>query len=120
MTDPHPFDGPSIVRAYGREMDWVNFTPAYADAIAYDLTTLAGYLRLRGDRDLVMVMLGDHQPAAAVSGEHASWDVPVHVIANRRDIVDALERRGFVAGLAPTRNVGKMNSLTPMLLDALR
>ena len=118
MTDPHPYDGPSIVRAYGRELDWVNFTPAYANAIAYDLTTLAGYLRRRADRDLVMVVIGDHQPAAAVSGEHASWDVPVHVIANRPSVLDALRAHGFSPGLTPSRSVGKMSQLTTMLLDA--
>lgn len=118
MTDPHPYDGPSIVKAYGREMDWVNFTPVYADAIAYDLTTLAGYLRLRADRDLVMVVIGDHQPAAAVSGEHASWDVPVHVIASRTAVLDALRADGFADGLMPARRLGKMNELTPKLLGA--
>jgi len=118
MTDPHPYDGPSIVRAYGRQMDWVNFTPFYADAIAYDLTTIAGYLRLIGGRDVVMILIGDHQPAAAVSGEHASWDVPVHVIANRPAVIEKLRANGFVEGLVPTRSLGKMNELTSMLLSA--
>lgn len=118
MTDPHPYDGPSIVKAYGREMDWVNFTPLYANAIAYDLTTIAGYLRLRADRDFVMVVLGDHQPAAAVSGEHASWNVPVHVIASRAAILDRLRADGFVDGLAPQQSLGKMSELTPKLLGA--
>jgi sulfatase-like protein len=108
------------VRAYGRPMDWVNFTPVYADAIAYDLTTLAGYLRLESDRDLVMVVLGDHQPAAAVSGEHASWSVPVHVIANRAAVLDKLRAQGFVDGLTPQRSLGKMNELTPRLLAAFQ
>jgi len=120
MTDPHPYDGPSIVKAYGREMDWVNFTPVYADAIAYDLTTIAGYLRLRANRDFVMVVLGDHQPAAAVSGAHASWNVPVHVIANRGSVLEKLRADGFVDGLAPARAIGKMNELTPMLLSAFQ
>jgi hypothetical protein len=120
MTDPHPYDGPSIVKAYGRELDWVNFTPVYAGAIAYDLTTIAGYLRLRADRDFVLIVLGDHQPAAAVSGTHASWNVPVHVIANRSAILDTLRADGFAEGLTPQRSLGKMNELTAKLLDAFR
>ena len=118
MTDPHPYDGPSIVRAYGRELDWVNFGPAYADAIAYDLRTIAGYLRLRSDRDVVMIVLGDHQPAAAVSGAGATWNVPVHIIASRGDVLDAFRTEGFANGMTPTRNVGKMDALTPMMLSA--
>src|SRR5262249_43561484 len=27
LTDLHPYSGPDIVRAYGRELDWVNFGP---------------------------------------------------------------------------------------------
>ena len=118
MTDPHPYSGPEIVRAYGRELDWVNFGPAYADAIAYDLTTIGGYLRLRAARDFVLIVLGDHQPAAAVSGEHASWDVPVHAIASRPDVLAALRAQGFQAGLAPSAPIGRMHGLTPRLLAA--
>ena len=45
--------------------------------------SIGGYLRLRPDRDFVMILIGDHQPAAAVSGKDAPWTVPVHVIASR-------------------------------------
>lgn len=118
MTDAHPYDGPSIVRAYGREPDWVNFAPGYVDALTYEFATFAGYLRLRANRDLVMVVIGDHEPAAAVSGAHATWDVPVHVIASRPDVLTQLAGRGFAEGLTPARSLGPMNALTPILLDA--
>ena len=71
-----PYDGPSIVRAYAQQPDWTHFGPGYVQAINYDYATLAGYLRQNSGRDLVMVLLGDHEPAAAVSGEGAPWDVP--------------------------------------------
>ena len=35
--------------------------------------------------DYVMILIGDHQPPALVSGEGAPWDVPIHVITNRPD-----------------------------------
>jgi hypothetical protein len=115
----HPYDGPSIVRAYAQQPDWTHFGPGYVQAVAYDYATLAGYLRLRGDRDLVMVLLGDHEPAAAVSGEKAPWDVPVHVIASRPQILDRLRARGFRRGLTPARpSLGKMHALLPILQDA--
>ena len=118
IFDAHPYDGPSIVRAYAQQPDWTHFGPGYVRAIAYDYATLAGYLRLRSDRDLVMILLGDHEPAAAVSGEGASWDVPVHVITNRPEILTALRGRGFRAGLTPARpSLGKMHTLLPILQD---
>jgi hypothetical protein len=54
-----------------------------------------------------------------VSGEGAPWDVPIHVITNRRDILASLASRGFVRGLAPVRRpIGQMHEAVPVLLDA--
>jgi hypothetical protein len=119
IFDAHPYDGPSIVRAYAQQPDWTHFGPGYVQAIAYDYATLAGYLRQPRHRDFVMILLGDHEPAAAVSGEGAPWDVPVHVIAGRPAILDALKTHGFRAGLTPARpSLGHMNTLLPILLQA--
>ena len=80
---------------------------------------LGGYLHLRHDRDFVMILIGDHQPPAMVSGEDASWNVPVHVVASRRAVIDALVQRGFKPGLTPQQpSLGKMNELLPKLLAA--
>jgi hypothetical protein len=114
-----PYDGPSIVRAYAQQPDWTHFGPGYVQAIGYDYATLAGYLRLHPRRDFVMILLGDHEPAAAVSGEKAPWDVPVHVIASRPQILDRLRARGFRSGLTPARpSLGRMHTLLPILQDA--
>ena len=115
----HPYDGPSIVRAYAQQPDWTHFGPGYEQAIGYDYATLAGYLRQHRDRDLVMVLLGDHEPAAAVSGEKAPWDVPVHVVTSHGKILDRLRDRGFRSGLTPDRpSLGRMHTLLPILQDA--
>jgi hypothetical protein len=119
MFDAHPFDGPSIVRAYAKQPDWMNFRPGYVDAVSYTYDTFAGYLRRHADRDIVFVVLGDHQPAAAVSGEGAPWDVPVHVIASRPQVLERMLEHGFRAGITPARpSLAKMHQLLPMLLDA--
>ncbi|HMJ86287.1 MAG TPA: hypothetical protein VK504_24085 [Vicinamibacterales bacterium] len=119
MLTPRPYDPSDIVRAYAHQPDWTNFGPGYVEAMTYDLDMLAGYLKRHADRDLVMIVLGDHQPPAAVSGEHASWDVPVHVIASRAAVLDRLLSAGFTPGLTPTRHpIGRMHQLLPKLLDA--
>jgi len=119
MFDAHPYDGPSIVRAYAKQPDWTHFAPGYVDAVAYTYATLAGYLRKQRGRDIVLVVIGDHQPAAAVSGEGASWSVPVHVVSSRDAILDRLLARGFHTGLVPARPaLGRMHTLLPILLDA--
>ena len=100
---------------------WVmsDLGPAYGDAVAYLLRVVAGWLRLRPDLDLVLLVLGDHQPLAAVSGEGASWEVPVHLITQRAEVRDAFVAEGFVPGLVPRRPaLGGMADLTQALLRA--
>ena len=68
---------------------------------------------------LVMILIGDHQPAAAVSGERQPWDVPIHVITSRAGLIERLIARGFNRGLTPERpRLASMSALLPILLDA--
>ena len=65
------------------------------------------------------LVLGDHQPLAAVSGEGASWEVPVHLITARAEVSDAFLAQGFVPGLVPRRPaLGGMADLTQVVLRA--
>ena len=107
-----------VERAMAVRPDLTNLAPSYVRAIAYEYTSLAGYLREQTD-DPVMIVIGDHQPPAAVSGRDAPWRVPVHVIGRRRHVLRALLEHGFRPGLEPRRpSIGAMHALTPMLLDA--
>jgi len=119
VLTPTPYDRAELTRAWSQPPDWLNMGPGYAQSLDYVHAWLGGYLRLRRDRDFVMILVGDHQPPAAVSGEQASWDVPVHVIASHRTVVDQLLRHGFTRGLTPQHPaLGKMNELLPTLLGA--
>lgn len=99
--------------------DLTNLAPSYLRAIAYSYDTLAGYVRAHAGENLVMVVIGDHQPPAAVSGREASHDVPVHVIASRPELLSRLRESGFRDGLSPVRpGAGEMHALVPVLLAA--
>jgi Sulfatase len=114
-----PYDLEQVRAAYSDVPDWTNFAPGYVRALAYDLGLAADFLRLESTRDLVMILIGDHQPASAVAGEGARWDVPVHVIASRPAVLERLEHDGFVRGMEPARaSLGPMSHLLTMLLDA--
>ena len=118
MLSSAPFEQPDLDRAYTEEPDWMNLGPDYVAAVAYAYETFAGYVRQRARGDYVMILIGDHQPPAVVSGERAPWDVPVHVVTNRADILDALTARGFRPGLTPSRpRLGQMHELTGMLME---
>jgi hypothetical protein len=119
MLSPDVFSQEDIDRAYAREPDWLNLAPAYGDSVAYAYQTFAGYVRQRASRDYVMILIGDHQPPSLVSGQGAPWDVPVHIITNRRAILNDLAAHGFVRGLVPARpHAGQMHEIVPTLLQA--
>ena len=112
------YDEADVERAMAVSPDLTNLGPSYVRAMAYEYRSLAGYLREQSD-DPLMIVIGDHQPPAAVSGRNAPWRVPVHVIGRRTHVLDRLRGRGFRRGLEPRRpSIGVMHQLTPMLLDA--
>ena len=119
MLTPTPYDAAELNAAYSTYPDWLNLAPSYLAAVSYSYRNLAGYLMQHAGEDFVMVLIGDHEPPALVSGPNTLWDVPVHVIARRRDVLDRLLSHGFQPGLTPHRpSLGKMHTLTPVLLDA--
>jgi hypothetical protein len=89
MLTSDPFAPAQTTAALAQRPDLTDLGSAYADSLAYLFEVLAGWLRLRPDLDLVLLVLGDHQPAAAVSGEGATWEVPVHLITGRTAVRDA-------------------------------
>jgi hypothetical protein len=74
---------------------------AYGQSIVYSLDTLTSFVRDSHDMNLVLVVLGDHQPATIVSGEGASHDVPISIIAADPAVVDRISGWGWQAGLRP-------------------
>ena len=119
MLSDHPYDTDDWERSFDEPPDWLNLGPSYAGALSYDYEVLAGFVQAQADRDIVLIVVGDHQPPAAVSGKGASWDVPVHVIASRQRLLERLRAHGFRDGLTPRRpTLARMNALLPILLDA--
>jgi hypothetical protein len=114
-----PYDADEIARSLAPEPEWTQLGDAYAETLAYVFRCVAAYLDGRASEDLVLVLLGDHQPPASVTGEGARWDVPVHVISTSDDIMVELIDAGFVAGLTPQGEaIGTMSDLTTLLLQA--
>jgi Sulfatase len=119
MLTDHPYEQADVDRAWSQEPDWLHLGPSYVRALAATYTWLGGFLRRRADRDFVMILIGDHQPPAVVSGTGAPWDVPIHVIASRPAVLESLRAHGFRSGLAPERpTLTRMHALVPILLDA--
>jgi hypothetical protein len=76
---------------------------AYGQSIEYVLTTLFSFVQRYGDDDLVVVVLGDHQPATLVTGQGAGHDVPISVIAHDPEVMDQIARWGWQDGMSPSQ-----------------
>jgi len=74
---------------------------AFMQSVEYSLRTLISYVQTYGDNNLVLVFLGDHQPATVVSGEGASRDVPVTIVAHDPAVLDRISGWGWQDGLKP-------------------
>ncbi len=120
LLGPNAYELHSGERKAGAHHRGTDIGDDYVAAVEYVLTYLTGYLRHRARDELVLIIIGDHQPPARVSGPDASWEVPVHVIARNRSLLEALGAEGFVAGLEPAPiNTGAMHELAAALLRAL-
>ena len=120
MFTPQPYDEADYQKAWAEPPDWLNLGPSYVHSIDYALATLGGFVGLPRTRDVVLVLIGDHQPPAVVSGEGAPWDVPVHVVSNRGAMLDALVAQGFTRGMHPRRApLMRMHELMPALTAAM-
>ena len=93
---------------------------AYGDAIEYSLTALVSFVKTYGDDDLVLVVLGDHQPSTIVSGQDAGHDVPISVIARDPAVLRRISDWGWGAGLRPEQDapVWRMDAFRDRFLAA--
>jgi hypothetical protein len=76
---------------------------AYAQSIRYSLRAMVGFLRRmqRRDPDLVVLMLGDHQPHSYVTGDQPGHQVPVSLISRDRSVIDRIGDWHWQHGLRP-------------------
>ncbi|MGE4219510.1 MAG: hypothetical protein AB7G39_08690, partial [Alphaproteobacteria bacterium] len=92
----------------------------YATSIDYTLRSLAAFVAEHGRRNMLILVLGDHQPMPVVSGDTPSHDVPVHILAGDPALLAAIDGWGWTAGLRPDGSspVWRMDTMRAKLLEA--
>jgi hypothetical protein len=75
---------------------------AYGQSIEYTLDALVSFVQHYGHDNLVLVVLGDHQPAKVITGENPSHDVPISVIAHDPAVLGRIAGWGWQDGLRPS------------------
>lgn len=120
LTSANPYPDAAVAAALAQEPDLSNLTPAYVQTMAYNLKILRGFLEHRAPAGSLVIVIGDHQPSAIISGENAPWTAPAHIFSTDGDLLRQLKGSGFVEGFRPPfQTTARMHELNPMLLRAL-
>ncbi len=89
-------------------------------SIQYALDNLVSYLTKYGDDNLVVLVLGDHQPAPIVTGETSNRDVPVHLIARDPKVMKLVADWSWTESMLPSDDapVWRMNEVRDRFISA--
>jgi hypothetical protein len=75
---------------------------AYGQSVQYSLNALISFVQTFHDPNLVLLVLGDHQPATIVSGSNPGHDVPITIIAHDPRVMDQIASWGWEDGMLPS------------------
>jgi phosphatidylglycerophosphate synthase len=75
---------------------------AYGASIEYSMSTLFSFVQRYGTDKTVLIVLGDHQPATLVTGEGATHDVPISVIARDPKVIKQIAGWHWQDGVRPS------------------
>lgn len=95
-------DGSIFRRLPVDEVGLTDTQQGYARSIAYTLRALFSWVARYGSGDLVLVVLGDHQPSRVVHGYRPGHDVPISLIAHDPAVLQRIAGWGWVEGMRPS------------------
>jgi hypothetical protein len=84
-----------------RQPEWTHLAPAYLKSLEYDFAVLRDWLVDRLPGDALVILLGDHQPPAMVTGGDHPWTVPIHVLSRDPAVIAPFLAQGYFRGLDP-------------------
>jgi len=84
------------------------------------VSTLLSFVEHYGTEDTVLVFLGDHQPVKIVTGDNASHDVPVAIVAKDPAVLERISSWGWTDGVHPQHDapVWRMDAFREKFLAA--
>jgi phosphatidylglycerophosphate synthase len=73
----------------------------YGQSIQYSLTALTSWVTELNDPNLVLILMGDHQPHTAVSGPGATHEVPISIVTRAPSVLKQMSSWHWQNGLLP-------------------
>ena len=119
IFDPQPAQGlaPSVVWQSAQHVQQL-----YGQSVQYSMSVLFSFLTTYDNPNLVLVVLGDHQPASEVSGVDANHAVPISIISKDPTVIDRISSWRWDSGMLPSPNapLWRMDEFRDRFLTAYR
>jgi phosphatidylglycerophosphate synthase len=98
VFDPQPAESESTATVWRSQSTVRQF---YGKSIQYSMTALTSWVTELNDPNLVLILLGDHQPHTAVSGPAATHDVPISIVTRAPSVLRQIASWHWQNGLLP-------------------
>ncbi|BDZ52062.1 hypothetical protein GCM10025867_43030 [Frondihabitans sucicola] len=117
VFDPQPAEGLAPKTVW---QDPHHVQQLYGQSIEYSMSSLFSFVHTFDDPNLVLVVLGDHQPATEVSGEGANHDVPISIISKDPGVLDRISSWNWQPSMLPSPSapVWRMDDFRDRFLTA--
>lgn len=114
---PQPAEGLAPAQVWP---DQQSVQSAYGQSVQYTLGAMFSFLHAHDQPNLVLVVLGDHQPASIVTGPGADHEVPITIIAKDPAVFDRIASWQWQDGVRPTASapVWRMDQFRDRFLAA--
>ena len=91
----------------------------YRDSVVYVLDTLVSYIENFGDSNLVVLVMGDHQPMPLIAEGASAPDVMVHIISADPTVMQATADWQWTPGMLPARDapVWRMDTVRDRFIE---
>ena len=98
VFDPQPAESESATTVWRSNNTVRQF---YGQSIQYSMTALTSWVTELNDPNLVLILLGDHQPHTSVSGPGANHDVPISIVTRAPSVLKQMSSWHWQNGLLP-------------------
>lgn len=117
IFDPQPGEGLAPIAVWP---DSKKVQAVYGKSVEYTLGAMFSFLHTYDQPNLVLIVLGDHQPARIVSGAGADHDVPISIISKDPTVFDKIASWHWQSGVLPTQKapVWRMDQFRDRFFDA--
>jgi hypothetical protein len=117
IFDPMPAQSESPITVW-RDANTVR--QFFGQSIQYSLQALTSWVTELNDPNLVLIMLGDHQPNTTVSGASANHVVPISIVARDPSVFSRIASWHWQSGLLPSSSapLEPMDAFRNQFLDA--